>query len=220
MRLLAIGDIHGCSLALQDILRQVKPTKNDHLVVLGDMVDRGPDSKGVIDTLLSLSQQTNLICLSGNHEQMMLKSVHDMPTRMQWLRLGGEETLDSFQAKTFDDIPDKYWKFLRSLPFFHETEHHIFAHANLKADQPIQTQEEATLLWERMEPEIFVPHNSGKTFVCGHTEQRHRVDNNAPQPIVTNGLICLDTAAHFQDKGALSCMNVFTHELWQAQEPL
>jgi serine/threonine protein phosphatase 1 len=81
MRVLVIGDIHGCSRALDLILAAVKPTADDHLILLGDYVDRGPDSSGVMQRLLALEKQCRLTALRGNHEKMMVdarsKSIND-----------------------------------------------------------------------------------------------------------------------------------------------
>ena len=77
MRTLAIGDVHGASSALDALMNFVKPTADDVLVFLGDYVDRGPDSKGVLDRLMAWSESLQMVCLRGNHEQMMLDSRTD-----------------------------------------------------------------------------------------------------------------------------------------------
>ncbi|MDJ0562930.1 MAG: metallophosphoesterase, partial [Microcystis sp. M49629_WE12] len=74
MRTLAIGDIHGCSKALDHLLEIVNPKPQDTLITLGDYVNKGRDSKGVIDRLISLHKQGNLIPLKGNHEIIMLQA--------------------------------------------------------------------------------------------------------------------------------------------------
>lgn len=77
MRHLAIGDIHGCSRALDALLAVVKPRPDDLLITLGDYVNRGPDSRGVVERLVSLHRAGHLIALTGNHEQMMLEARDD-----------------------------------------------------------------------------------------------------------------------------------------------
>lgn len=74
MRILAIGDIHGCSIALDSLLAAVVPQPEDKIITLGDYVDRGPDTKGVIDRLIALHATGQLIPLRGNHEQIMLNN--------------------------------------------------------------------------------------------------------------------------------------------------
>ena len=83
-RLFAIGDIHGCSRALKAIFAEMNPTPQDTVVILGDVVDRGPDSAGVIDMLLAWRAQTNLVHLVGNHEEMLLQVGTRPYTPMGW----------------------------------------------------------------------------------------------------------------------------------------
>src|SRR5215472_203348 len=94
MRLLAIGDIHGCLHALTALLDLVAPQADDLLIALGDYVDRGPDSRGVLDHLIALHDAGRLIALRGNHDVMMLQARdgHDLG----WLEVGGETTLRSY----------------------------------------------------------------------------------------------------------------------------
>src|SRR5262245_30617181 len=91
MRFLAIGDIHGCSRALATLLQTVSPQPEDVVITLGDYVDRGPDSMGVIDTLLALRRRCKLIGLRGDNEQMMLKA-RDGESVRDWLECGGDDT--------------------------------------------------------------------------------------------------------------------------------
>ncbi len=95
-RLIAIGDIHGCSLALDALIDAIQPQAEDIIVTLGDYVDRGNDSKGVIDRLIELSSRCHLKPIYGNHEEMMLEVVRDNQPPFRWLQFGGVETLDSY----------------------------------------------------------------------------------------------------------------------------
>ena len=85
-RLIAIGDIHGCSVALRTLIEAIDPGASDIVVTLGDYVDRGPDSKGVIDQLIELGKRTQLVALMGNHEEMMMEVVQGHQTHHNWLR--------------------------------------------------------------------------------------------------------------------------------------
>ncbi len=96
MRYFAIGDIHGCFDALDTLVRFVNPQPEDTLVMLGDYVDRGPDTCRVIQWLIEQSQQRKIICLKGNHEIMMLRSRYDLAQRRAWALVGGEATWDSY----------------------------------------------------------------------------------------------------------------------------
>ena len=88
-RVLAIGDIHGCNTALETLLSKIAPVADDTVVVLGDVVDRGPNSRAVIDRLLRLSREVTLIAIMGNHEEVMLESLERGSARMLWVSAGG-----------------------------------------------------------------------------------------------------------------------------------
>src|SRR5688572_16238462 len=89
-RTIAIGDIHGCSQALRAIIDAVQPTADDTLVLLGDYVDRGPDSRGVLEYVLELESRYRLAPLMGNHELMLLDSVQNPRVIGPWLEIGGD----------------------------------------------------------------------------------------------------------------------------------
>lgn len=91
-----VSDIHGCSKTLRALLRSISLTPTDTVYFLGDYVDRGPDSKGVLDIVMGMP---NAICLKGNHEDMMLKALEPTAgydTKRLWMENGGEPTLKSF----------------------------------------------------------------------------------------------------------------------------
>ncbi len=95
-RTLVFGDIHGSLRALDTLLQAVSPKKTDKVVTLGDYVDRGDDTKGVIDRLLELREQCELVPIKGNHEEMMLDVIEFGAAPHSWLRYGGVDTLDSY----------------------------------------------------------------------------------------------------------------------------
>src|SRR5215213_6317702 len=96
-RTLAIGDIHGCLTALDTLLGFVQPKPDDRLVFLGDYVDRGPDSKGVLDRVIELHKAGRAVCLRGNHEIMMAAARGGRDDYRFWLRVGGLEAMDSYR---------------------------------------------------------------------------------------------------------------------------
>jgi serine/threonine protein phosphatase 1 len=213
MRVLAIGDIHGCLGPLNQLLDRVKPTKDDLVVTLGDYVDRGPDSKGVLDRLIELRSQLNLVCLRGNHEQMMAEAYRGgRSDKKMWLGVGGVQTLASYgivpgRPATLEDIPREHWDFLfDSLVNYHETEHFIFVHATVLCDYDMADQPDYVLLWE------FLPdamrHQSGKTVICGHTNQKSGV------PKVVPGAVGIDTTVYAG--GWLTCLDATSGRYWQA----
>ena len=98
-RVIAIGDIHGCSTALEKLLAAIKPGKSDTIVTLGDHIDWGPDSRGVLDMLISLSHRCRLISLLGNHEEMLLAARQSRSELVYWMKLGGTATMDSYGTR-------------------------------------------------------------------------------------------------------------------------
>src|SRR5437764_909235 len=94
-RTIAIGDIHGCSAALAALLDDIGPRPEDTLVPLGDYIDRGPDSRGVMDRLTALARCCRLVPLLGNHEEMLVAALTDREALKLWLACGGVETLAS-----------------------------------------------------------------------------------------------------------------------------
>ena len=112
----AISDIHGCNITFNALLEKIDLQKTDELYLLGDYVDRGPNSKGVIDTILELQSEGFFVkCLKGNHEDAMIKSLHDTDMLYNWFHWGGIQTLESFGTRFLDRIEDKYWDFLNNL---------------------------------------------------------------------------------------------------------
>jgi len=209
MRVLAIGDIHGCRGALDDILKWVQPTPDDLVITLGDYVDRGPDSRGVLNRLIELKQSgMNLICLRGNHEVMMVNARYGgRDDRKLWLEVGGVQALKSYGGTgRLEDIPREHWDFLRNnLLNYYETEHHIFVHATVHCDLDMDEQPDYMLHWEFLRDSMC--HKSGKTVICGHTSQKSGV------PKVVPGAVCIDTFAH--GSGWLTCLDAINGRYWQ-----
>jgi serine/threonine protein phosphatase 1 len=215
MRTLAIGDIHGCARALAGVLAAAAPTAEDRVVTLGDYVDRGPDSRGVLEVLLGLHATGRLTALRGNHEQMLLDARLGGENFRLWLACGGTRTLASYGVAvptlaTLEDIPARHWHFIEdALVDTYEAERHFFVHANAYPELPLAEQPPYMLLWEKLiEP---CAHVSGKVMVCGHTRQR----NGLPRHLGTT--ICLDTGAH-ERNGWLTCLDVASRRYWQANE--
>lgn len=207
-RVLAIGDIHGCSRALDGILDMVVPTEDDLLIFLGDYIDRGPDSRGVIERVRTLSLTHNVVTLMGNHEVMILSARQNRQWARDWLRVGGLDTLDSFGAQTTKDIPEPIWKFLNNCLPYHETDTHIFVHAGADPELDMQDQPATSLYWEKFH--FIAPHHSGKTIVCGHTAQKNGL------PLDLGFAVCIDTWVY--GEGWLTCLDVVSRKIWQASQ--
>jgi serine/threonine protein phosphatase 1 len=215
MRTLAIGDIHGCSRALRALLDRVQPGPDDWIVTLGDYVDRGPDSYGAMEQLLALHRTGRLIALRGNHEEMMLAARGDVEALRGWLLCGGAQALASYSplgdAGSLVDVPDEHWHFLdRCCVAWHETATHIFVHANVHPDVPMDEQPGYLLRWEAIDAQNSAPHCSGKVLVCGHTQQRSGL------PLNLGHAVCIDTWAY--GSGWLTCLDAATGRIWQANQ--
>jgi serine/threonine protein phosphatase 1 len=210
-RTLAIGDIHGCLIQFDALLAVVQPTREDHLILLGDYIDRGPDSAGVLNRILQLAKTHRLTLIKGNHEQMMLAARGRLEYQRDWVLNGGDATLISYAGNraTLKDVPAEHWNFLeKRLVDYFENDTHIFVHANAYPDAPMSEQPDYMLRWERCDE--IAPHHSGKTIICGHTPQ------NSGRPMNRGYAICIDTNAC--SSGLLTCLDASTGKIWQADK--
>ena len=213
MKHFAIGDVHGCATALRTLIEFVGPDSEDMIVMLGDYVDRGPDSQGVIQWLIDESSTRKMACLRGNHEIMMLDARHDMLLRRRWGSHGGSETWDSYEQATNDAdgleaVPQEHWDFLENLLPYYETETHVFVHAAAYGNLPMEDQPEYVLFWERFY--CVSPRDDGRMVVCGHTSQQDGL------PCRKEHAICIDTNAC--RGGWLTCLDVQDGRYFQANE--
>lgn len=212
-RVFAIGDVHGSSAALDALLAAVAPVADDVVVTLGDYVDRGIDSAGVIERLIRLSATCRLIPLRGNHEEMMMDARRGPDFLDLWKRLGGDATLSSYapeeDAPALDRVPAHHWHFLDSTcRDLYETDSHVFVHGGLDAALPLDRQPPVVLRWQTFPPPR--PHPCGKVVICGHTPQRSGVPATLPHAV------CIDTASY--DNGWLTCLDLTNGRYWQANE--
>jgi serine/threonine protein phosphatase 1 len=172
-RTFAIGDIHGCSTALHTLLDAINPQPDDRIVVLGDVIDCGPDSRGVIEQLIALSARCGLVLIQGNHEEMLFEALNGRDDRRYWESCGGVTTRRCYPDRDDRELIDPdHLRFLREngRDYF-ETTDCIFVHASYFPNQPMTEQSGDTLRWEAVEPRRMVPHYSGKTVIAGHTPQ-------------------------------------------------
>jgi serine/threonine protein phosphatase 1 len=212
MRTIAIGDIHGSLKALQTLLAAIHPTPDDRIIFLGDYIDGGPDSKSVLDCLISEPSLQSAIFLRGNHELMMLEAREDPLKGGFWLDCGGFNTLLSYDAEKRQDwlscVPPSHWRFLENTRRFYETENHIFNHANVDPELDLHEQPDFLLFWEFFD--TIQPHHSGKKIVCGHSPQ----ESGAIKDL--GFALCIDTGAC--KDGWLTGLDVESRNFWQANE--
>lgn len=221
----AVGDIHGRLDLLEQLMSrivadfatskaQVGFALTGRIIFLGDYVDRGLDSSGVVSALISLDvPDFEIICLKGNHEAVMLSVLDDPFSFRDWLRHGGVSTLNSYgitvdpnaepgvleaARQSFSkNLPEEHRVFLENLPSFHNLAPLFFAHAGVDPDKPLNIQTDKDLLWIR---DAFL--NNRKPLeaiiVHGHTPQ--------DQPSWDGRRIGLDTGAYFTDR--LNCAKI------------
>lgn len=208
-RLIAIGDIHGYAAALAALIDALAPQPDDTLVPLGDYIDRGPDSRGVLEQLIALEQRCRLVPILGNHDEVMLEIRAGADEAFdEWLSFGGLSTLASYDCDHPRGIPAEHIHFLEGCRSWHETEHHFFLHASYLPELPLVAQPLEVLRWASIREALPEPHYSGKTAVVGHTAQKNHEVLNAGH------LICLDT--HIYGGGWLTALEVTTGQLWQS----
>jgi serine/threonine protein phosphatase 1 len=212
MRILAIGDIHGYRVALDAVLEAAAPTSADWIVCVGDYVDRGPDSRGVLDRLIGLERSGRVIALRGNHEQMMMDSREEPGLLPMWLMNGGEQTLASYaqpgKQGTIGDVPKPHWNFLDHVcTDYFEIDRYFFVHADALPHLGLGAQPPQVLRWQKLQP--HPPHFSRKTMICGHTVQPSGV------PLDLGFAVCIDTGIYLPD-GRLTCLDVESGDYWQS----
>jgi serine/threonine protein phosphatase 1 len=208
-RIIAVGDIHGCRDALDSLLELIQLRATDRLVILGDVIDRGPDSRGAIERLLELRSECRLTCLLGNHEQMLLDAIDGKAPIQQWLVHGGAEMLDSYgPGAGIGSVDSRHVEFIRTWQDVFETAHHFFVHASYLASKLLASQPWQDLRWQSLSWHLPGPHRSGKTAVVGHTANKLGHITNYGH------VICIDTYCH--GGGWLTALEVETSSVWQA----
>ena len=211
MRIYAVGDIHGCAARLDDLHAQIaadlaaRPVGDALLIHLGDYVDRGPDSHAVIEKLAAGPPIAGLrtLNLTGNHEQLMLKTLGslDQDDIELWLANGGEETLQSWNVDPWGDPGEwpgafalEQLNFLRDLPVTHAAGEYLFVHAGIRPGVPLDLQVREDLLWIR-DPFLSFDGDLGMVVVHGHTP--------VSAPLIRRNRIDIDTGAYLG--GDLTC---------------
>lgn len=190
-RIYAIGDIHGRLDLMKDLLDRIErhsaklpSARSVHIVVLGDMIDRGPDSAAVLRYLHGVQQTTGrLIVLQGNHEELMLRALAGEPGMLRaWMRIGGSATIRSFglqpphkeddQRAAVNDIlktiPANVVEWVRNLPLTARSGDYLFCHAGIRPGVALKRQRRADLLWIRDEF-LEDPQDHGVMVVHGHS---------------------------------------------------
>ena len=209
-RTIAIGDIHGCAIALQRLIDEIEPKSNDIIIGMGDYVDRGMNSAGVLEILINLVSTCRFIPLIGNHELMMYKALFGNNKQRDfefWYQHGGSSTLASYGGSV-EGIPQHHLAFLNHCLRYYETEEHFFIHANYVPDLPLSEQPDQVSFWTHMLGTPTEPHMSGNTAYVGHTPQSDGL-------VTDHGHVKLIDTSCYGDQW-LSAVNVLDGEIWQA----
>lgn len=229
MRVYAIGDVHGRLDLLLDLLSRIKadtharPAANTHIIMLGDLIDRGPDSKGVIDLFLNSPPAfAQFRFLAGNHEDAMLESLADKadPRETGWLRFGGMEALRSYNVPE-DAFETRGWLLSDELRRYVPRDHldfiasfeekivigdYLFVHAGIRPGVALQRQRRRDLLWIR------------EGFLDDATDHYHIVVHGhsiAPDPVFAGNRIGIDTGAYLS--GVLTALGLEGDSRWVLQ---
>lgn len=210
-RVYAIGDVHGRFDLLDRLLDQISRDSRDgpspELVFLGDYLDRGTDTRGVLDRLIAGQSGAGWTCLKGNHEVMFLDALDGRQDWSGWLSSGGVETLfsygvmarefqrdgrmDELRAAVLEAVPAAHIDFLRQLPASHSVGDYFFCHAGVRPGVPLDRQSEDDLFWIR---DLFIDSDvdHGKRVVHGHTP--------VMAPDVRPNRINIDTGAYLTQR--------------------
>ncbi len=213
----AIGDIHGGSCTFKALLDRLSLRHGDELFLMGDYVDRGPDSRGVLDIILNLMKcgYYSVHPLRGNHDEMLLRTIlndHDMFSAMyfdEW----GKYALKSFGLSNPGDVPMKYRTLLESMPYIIVEADFIFVHAGLSmnVDDPVHDSDVIDMLWSRNST-VDIRKLGGRQLVTGHSIETLQ----AIRESLCTGHICLDNGAFTRrqpEMGNLVALNLDTKEL-------
>ena len=233
MKTFVVGDIHGRCAQLHGLIEMLpREPSTDTLIFLGDLIDRGPNVPGCVEHVINLCREDpeRVICLRGNHEQMLLDFLDDVSTIWMETATGGDRTFEQYTqtllrlrtAADFDTardliaerIPPGQIDFMRQLPLYHEDDYALYVHAGLeKGKHPSESSSHA-LLWTR--DEDFYKNYYGKPCVFGHTPTpflpwRGRLGRHGIY--VFNSAIGIDTGYNLQSP--LTCLSLPDFTLYQ-----
>ena len=226
MNIFAIGDIHGSLRELTSLHKKILThnkfdVKNDHIIYLGDYIDRGKNSKEVIDQIIKLKKKNiKIICLMGNHEEFMLDFLFNKINNIeQWVNFGLDQTLRSYDIELVDfikngfedDIIDnlrntllakmgeEHINFFKELEISSLSEKYLFVHAGIDPKKSLEDQTKKDFLWSRSKSFFDKDFKAQKIIVHGHTPEENIINN----PHRIN----IDTGCYFSGKLSSICLN-------------
>jgi serine/threonine protein phosphatase 1 len=210
-RVYAIGDIHGCDVQLADLHAIIaedlarRPVDEPVLLHIGDYVDRGADTAGVLRRLIAGApiEVVQVVNLVGNHDETMLHALSgDRTAATDWLFTGGRPALESYgidpdspRESWPEGVPPEHLEFLRGLTLSHREGGYFFVHAGIRPGVPLEQQQREDLLRMR-QPFLYSEMSFGAVVVHGHTPVK--------EPVVRHNRIAIDTGAVFG--GKMTCL--------------
>lgn len=233
MRTFVVGDIHGRCAQLLNLLDMLpREPETDTLVFLGDLIDRGADAPGCVDHILKMCRENpeRVICLRGNHEQMLMDFLEGQSTIWLTPVTGGERTFEQYthhpvharseadqeeMRRIFEEsFPSEHLEFMQELPFYYEDEHAIYVHAGLDEGKHPSESSKMSLLW--MRDMDFYKNYRGKPCVFGHTPTpllplRGRLGRHGIY--ISHSAVGLDTGYNYNSP--LSCLSLPDFNLYQ-----
>lgn len=217
-RLLAIGDIHGCFNTFRVLLEQkIKIQKGDKIILLGDYIDRGDQSKEVFDYIINLNVNGyDVVTLMGNHEAMLLDAYNNSELTSKWIQNGGSETLKSFNITSLKDIEPKYIVFIKGLSYYFAFEEFLFVHAGFNDSNINPFADKYSMIWlckQTYENPLLM----NKIIIHGHQPVTVEVCKEIVQS--NKNVINLDTGCVYSDMtgfGILTAIELNTRFLYFA----
>jgi len=224
MKTYVIGDVHGRLWLLKRLLSEIPiDCKSDKIIFLGDLIDRGENAPGVVEEVIRLRKgNPQVICIRGNHEQMLLNFIKEGD--LVWLlpANGGMKTLSQYGCRIEETggfsnlrIPSKHIDFFNSLPLYHEDDLGLYVHAGVTPGLHPADEDAEFLLWSRSAD--FYENYNGKRCFFGHTPAMYLPNahtRNRSDIYICNRAIGIDTG--FGDEDPLSCLELETGTLHQA----
>lgn len=197
-----IGDIHGCAKTTRKLVEDIiRPSETDRLVFVGDYIDRGPDSKGVVDYVKHLYENENfeVIPLRGNHEQMLLNAIEDPMEFNLWMFNQGDTTLNSYGINPYVEdsfgimrrFPEDHLEFLKNMPYYYESSSYLAVHAGFDFTLDDYTSDRHIMVWTR-KMQVDTSRTGGRSVIHGHTPIpldwiQSYIDDHDPDINIDNG---------------------------------
>lgn len=206
-----MSDLHGMYDKFISMLEQINFNSNDHLYILGDVLDRGDKSLEIIDYIRN---HKNITLLKGNHELMFQESWRDTNNRYLWFYNGGDDTFYKLKNKKFE-YEESFYKYIKNLPYLEIIDNFILVHAglylpnnyeNLSIEQIIELQEEDICVWDKTILNTN-KHIKGYTIIISHTPTQNIKDYEKAEIYKQEGIIDIDCGACF-DNGKLACLRL------------